>query len=207
MAVITFPSTLNIKTMRWERMDQDVTFRSVFGVQSAAQISPLWKANLTFNELSDAEAGAYQSLIMQLDGAKNQLALWNAGRPTPLGTYTGASGTTTAGAASVGATSLVLTNAAYAACTLLEGDYIGVNQSSGVTQQVVMVTANATANGSGVITVSVKPALRNAVSGGSTVLLQYPKVLFRQQSSTSGWDYERATVSGFSLDLLEDPRS
>jgi hypothetical protein len=209
MTVITFPSTLFVKSMRWERLDQDVTFSSVFGRQSATQMAPLWKAALTFNELDEASSGAYQSLLMKLEGSKHQLALWNVGRPVPLGTYTGASGTTviSGGTVAVGASSLTFTNATYASCTLVEGDMVGVNQGSTSTQQVVMVTADATANGSGVITVSVKPALRNTVTNGSTVILQQPKVLFRQQSNASGWDYERNTVSGFNLDLLEDPRA
>lgn len=209
MAVITFPSTLYAKTLRWDRMDQDVTFRGPFGVQSMSQLAPLWKVAMTFDMQNESNAGAYQALLMKLDGTRNQLALWNLGRPTPRGTFTGASGTTTMAAAAVGATSLTLTNASYASKTLVAGDFIGVLEGSNtLTQQVVMVTDDATSNGSGVITVNIKPALRYAMTGGgsSTVTLQQPKALFRLQTNTQGWEYSTTVVDGMTLDLIEDVR-
>ena len=167
MAVITFPlpntaSSLLAKTSRWERYDQDVTARGPFGVQSVSTIAPLWKVSMTFEMLSQSQAGPYQALMMQLDGFRNQLSLYNVGRPVPLGTFQVDTGTAAISAASAGSTTMTLTHssgAAYSGKTLKAGDFIGVG--SGITTQVVMVTADAAANASGVINVSFAPALRN----------------------------------------------
>jgi hypothetical protein len=70
-----------------------------------------------------------------------------------------------------------------------------------------MLTADATANGSGVITVSFEPALRNALSGGAVVTWDRPKALFRRTDSKAGWDYEPGTVKPMSMSLLEDWRA
>ena len=207
MAVIAFPlptdiPTCYVKTMRWERFDQDVTSRGIFGVQSVATMAPLWKVAVTFDIQAEGDAGTYQSLIMRLDGSRNQLSLYNAGRPTPKGTYTGILGTTTISSGASGSNTITLSNANYTTSTLKAGDFIGVG--SGLTQQVVMVTADATAS-AGSITATVYPALRNTVTGG-TATLQYPRALFRSQSNVAGWDYSTVVVDGMSLDLLEDVR-
>lgn len=208
MAVITFPlptvsPTLYAKTFRWERYDQDITARGPFGVQSVSTIAPLWKVAMTFEMQSQAKAGPYQALLMQLDGVRNQLSLYNIGRPVPLGTYQGITGTNAITSASAGNTTMTITNATYATKTLLAGDYVGVG--TGLTTQVVMVTADATSNGSGVINISFLPALRNAMTG-TNATLQYPRALFRLQQTNTGWDYSTVVVDGMALDLLEDVR-
>lgn len=211
MAVITFPlptanPPLYVRTMRWERADQDVTMRGVFGVQSISAMAPLWKVGLTFDMKSQVDAGPYQALMLKLKGSRNQLKLYNVGRPTPLGTFTGASGATTfASTAAAGAASITLVNASYASKTLVAGDFIGFG--TGVTTQVVMVTDTATSDVSGNITISVEPALRNQMTSGTSVTLQYPCALFRQQTNSIGWDYSTVVVDGMSLDLLEDFRA
>lgn len=209
MGILGWTSSFMVKSMRWERFDQDVTFRGPFGVQSANQIAPLWKVSLVFDLLDQVNAGAYQALIMSLEGGKNQLALPNVGRPVPLGTFTGASGTTTmTGAVSAGAYTFTMTNSSYPTKTLVAGDMIGIiNGSASNTKQLVMVTTTATSNGSGVITVTVNPQVRNDIASGSTVTLQSPTALFRVQGNSSGWTYEKTTVDSISLDLLEDPRA
>ena len=89
--------------------------------------------------------------------------------------------------------------------TLVAGDLIGAG--SGLTQQVVMVTALSTSNGSGIITFTNEPPWRNAITIGSAVTWNQPQVLFRRQDSKSAWNYTPGQITdGFSLNLLEDPR-
>lgn len=88
--------------------------------------------------------------------------------------------------------------------TLVKGDYLGFG--SGLTQQVVMVTEDATSIGQGNITVSIEPPLRNDFSAGSAITWDRPKVLYRNQEMATGWDYESVFASGFNLNLIEDPR-
>jgi hypothetical protein len=203
MSIIQFPMTLYRATQSWSQRRNDMEFRSMFGAQAVEVAPPLWEIEVAAPPISsvDNNSGQWQALLLQLRGRTNQLAVWNMGRPTPLGTMRG---TMTASAASMGATSMTITAAGQGSKTLLAGDYLGVG--AGVTQQVVMLTADATAVASGVITVSFEPALRNALSTGDVVTWDKPRALFRRTDSKAGWEYEPGIVKGMSMGLLEDWR-
>lgn len=152
----------------------------------------------------DSESGVWQALLLQIAGKTNQLSVWNLARPAPIGTMRGTM--TLNASAAQGATTLAIVASGENAKTLLQGDLLGLG--SGTTQQVVMVTADATSNGSGVISVSTEPPLRTAFAGGAAVTWDKPKALFRVTQSKSSWDYSPGViVSGFALDLIEDWRS
>ena len=110
----------------------------------------------------------------------------------------------TVAATAQGATVMTIYASRQGSKTLLAGDYLGIG--AGTTQQVVMVTADAAANASGVITVSFEPPLRNALTAGAAVAWDRPKALFRRADSRSAWEYEPGTVKGMSLSLVEDWR-
>jgi hypothetical protein len=139
---------------------------------------------------------------MQLRGKTNQLALWNIARPVPLGTMRGTM--TLNASAAQGDTTLSIVASGQNAKTLLQGDFLGLGTL--LTQQVVMVVADATSDGSGVISVTVEPALRNAFASGESVTWNQPKALFRRVDSKFGWQHSAAVVEGFQLDLVEDWR-
>lgn len=199
MTIISVPAGFSVAAQKWEQMRMDVEFRSMFGAQAVEGSAPLWSTTIT-SSLKRPEL--WQAMIMQLRGRTNLLALWNFGRPVPKGTMRG---TMTAAATAQGATSMTVTASGQASKTLLTGDYLGVG--SGLTQQVVMLTADATSNASGVITVSFEPALRNALSAGAAVTWDKPKALFRRTESTAGWEYEPGTVKPITLSFLEDWRA
>lgn len=199
MAVIQVPTGLSVGKQSWSQKRNDIEFRSSFGAQALEGAGPMWLSTI---ESTMKRPELWQSLLLQLRGKTNQIALWNMGRPAPKGTMRGSMilGTTAQGAAS-----LVITAAGQTSKTLLAGDYLGVG--SGSTQQVVMVTADAISNGSGAITVATEPALRNAFAAGAAVTWDRPKVLFRRSDSTSQWGYEPGgIVKGMQLSLIEDWR-
>jgi hypothetical protein len=202
MSIIQFPTTLKVAKQSWIQQRNDVEFRSMFGAQAVEASGPLWSSTITAPTDLSVLAGPWQSLMLQLRGRTNQLALWNMGRPVPLGTMRGSM---TLGTTAQGATSLAIaTGTDQAATTLLAGDFLGVG--SGVTQQVVMVLFDAVADGSGNIAVTTEPPLNNAFVSGSVVTWNMPCALFRRKASTLQWDYEPLMVSGLMLDLLEDVR-
>lgn len=204
MSIITFPSTLKAAKMSWGEKRNDLEFRSQFGAQAVELMGPQWTVSLEPPTLREADSGAWKSLLMRLRGRTNQLALWDFARPAPRGTMRGTM-TLNAGAAQ-GATSLAIVAAGEAGKTLVEGDLLGLG--SGATQQVVMVVADATANGSGVIAVTIEPPLRNAFSGGAAVTWDKPKALFRRSTSASNWDYAPGLLAtGFGIALIEDWRA
>lgn len=200
MSVIQVPTGLSVAAKTWRQQRNDVEFRSMFGAQAQEASAPLWSTSLTS---TSKRPELWQAMLLQLRGKTNQLALWNMGRPQPKGTMRG---TMTLGTTAQGATSLVITAAGQAGKTLLTGDYLGVG--SGLTQQVVMVCADATSNASGVITVTTEPALRDAFASGAGVTWYRPCALFRRTDSVAQWDYKPGgVVEGMSLSLLEDWRA
>lgn len=203
MSVIAFPTTLYAARMSWSQIRLDFSFNSAFGSQGMEIGSPLWAVTLTSDRLYETDTGAWKALLMQLRGQTNQLSLWDFARPAPRGTMRGTMTVSTD--AAQGATSLVIVASGENSKTLLAGDLLGLG--TGTTQQVVMVTADATSNGSGVITVSIEPPLRNAFVATSAVTWDKPKALFRRTQSRAGWDYESVFASGFTLDLIEDVRA
>ena len=208
MAVITFPSTLlSVGEFTWGQLRRDIVSTSIFGSQSQGVSPPLWQVSIAQSLFKDtnADAGLWQSIALRLAGKVNQLELWNIIRPAPLGTLRGT--LTLNGAHAQGASTLALSGGVgQAGATVKAGDYFGLG--SGSTQQVVMATADATADGSGDITIDISAtALRNAFSAGASVTWDKPKALFRQTASKQGWKYGSAgVVTGIALDLVEDWR-
>lgn len=204
MSIFTFPSTLAITTMTWGQQRRDATYSSAFGSQAVEVSPPLWAVAIHAPAMKEIESNAWKGLMMQLQGRVNQLELWDMVRAAPQGTMRGTM--TLNSAAAQGDVTLSIIAGTEAFKTLLTGDLLGLG--SGITQQVVMVVNDATADGSGIIAVTVQPPLRNAFSGGAGVTWDKPKALFRQMQSKTQWDYTGAMmVSGFMLDLLEDWRA
>jgi hypothetical protein len=150
--------------------------------------------------LSQADAAIWRDLILRLQGRINQLALYDLGNPAPRGTMRGT--LTLNSAAAAGAVTLAVTGGAgQAATTLLAGDWLGIG--SGSQRQVVAVAADATADGAGLINVTISQPVRWAQSGGASVVWDKPTALFRQTGDASKWSHERAIRTGYSLDLIE----
>lgn len=203
MSVVTMPDTLYMSSMSWRQKRNEMATRSIFGAQTIEVAAPLWMVDIAIDRLPDSEAGPWKSLIMQLEGQVNQLAVWDKMRPVPLGTMRGTMVLDIN--AAQGAVQIVIdAGAGEAAETLVEGDLLGLG--TGTTQQVVMVTGDATADVNGVITVSIQPPLRNAFTAGASVTWNKPKALFRRTNPESGWDYSGVYASGFNLSLIEDWR-
>ncbi len=198
MSIIQVPTGLSVAAQTWAQQRNDFEFRSAFGAQALEASAPLWLSTIM---ATPKRPELWQALMLQLRGKTNQLALWNMGRPQPKGTMRG---TMTLGTTAQGATALTINAAGQAGKTLLAGDYLGVG--AGLTQQVVMVVADATASGAGVVSVVTEPALRNPFTSGAGVTWYRPCALFRRKDSTSKWDYEPGVVKGMSLDLIEDWR-
>lgn len=150
-----------------------------------------WRATLSASPRTNDEAAALEALLAGMRGMTNTLAIYHLLRKQPRGTMRG---TPTAQAASAGTQSLVLNSTAGA--TLLAGDLIGV---AGLLLQ---VAADAIADGSGVMPVSVVNKLRVAVSGGATVIWDRPTAPFRLASKPIV-QFVPGYAQGVSMDLVE----
>lgn len=203
MTTLTWPN-LRVSSFRWTRLDRAVVARSGFGSQSIVQSGPLWEVDLAGVPQYWAEAHAIVAFLESFSGYANPIELWNLTQPVPIGTMRGTM--TFAANAAQGAVSIQIdAGVGQAGTTLLKGDLIGFG--SGTTQQVVRIMADATANGSGVITVTIGSPLRNAFLLGASITWNKPKALFRQKSLNSGIEYTAVVGNPWALSLIEDWRA
>ena len=200
MSVITFPSNVWVSRMRWEQMRMDLSHTSPqTGVsQSVVYGLPRWKVSLEIDRMNEDDTGAIKALLMKLRGQINQLALWDVGRPKPIGTITGSLQFGSSG--SLGDTSITIAGGTNGQ-TFKAGDWIGVGEDQ--TRQLVMVTDDATVS-SGSVTVNIEPPLRSNHLVSAPIIIDKPTALFRIANTAQGWDSEGQYVTGFTLDLIED---
>jgi hypothetical protein len=204
MSIIALPTSLPVKSQVFGIKSFDLTFAN--GDTGASQVTVLAPPRRTCSLVSEeripvlAQAAAWRSLIHALDGQVNQLAVFDLLQPAPRGTARGA---WTSVATAAGATTLSINMGEdQANKTLLQGDWIGVNQGA-VYRQLLHVQADAIANAAGLIAVSFKPALRVAVAGGVAVVWDRPTCLMRRTTTDNNWTSESRAQGGFSLDLME----
>jgi hypothetical protein len=205
MSVITMTHAManQITRMSWGQRRFDVTSRSTFGAQALESGVPLWSAEFDIKPLLESEAGLWKATFLKLAGMTNQIELWNVRRPVPLGTMRGTM--VLDSAAEQGDTSITIaTDSGQASRTLLQGDLLQLG--TGVTQQVIMLTENSTADVNGDIVITFQSPLRNDFDAGSSVVWDKPKVLFRRTETDTNWNYEPFIARGFAMTLMEDWR-
>lgn len=154
-------------------------------------------------ELDQVTAGQWQALTARLRGRVNHLLAWDFGKPAPLGTMRGTM--TLSAQANAGATQLQITaGVGQALKTLLAGDKLQVGTGLG-TSQLVMVTVDAAANGSGVITVNIEPPLRLTFATATAVVWDKPSAHFKARETSNAWAYTEGSLSvtGLAFDFLE----
>lgn len=150
-----------------------------------------WLLSLSLPNRLHADAARVEAFIASLRGMFNTVAVYHWVRKQPRGTMRG---TPTAAAAAAGASVLSITTTVGA--TLLAGDMIGVGGL------LLMVANDATANGAGVMSVSIVNRLRTAIGGGSAVTWDKPTAPFRL-SSQSAVQYIPGYAPEVSFDFVE----
>lgn len=207
MAIITMPATLRVGPgCRIEQATFEVVSASdVTGSSQARPYgAPHWAMSLVSPaNLGDTDAGTWKTMLLALYGSVNYLLAFDPSRPAPLGSYRGAP--VLASGADAGATSIVIADASQAGATLVAGDWLQIGAGLG-TSQLVMVTAPGTANGSGIVTLSIQAPLRMAYLSSTPVAWSRAAGHFRRSpgSARSGWAPTSPGVTqGFAIDLME----
>lgn len=209
MAIITLPTNLQIgPECAWGLQHYAMVASSeATGTEQVRLMSPSrWVATLQppqFLRISTGELAEWQALAARLHGRVNVLATHNWVQPAPRGTMRGT--LTLAAAAAAGATSIQVTGGSgQAGTTWLAGDLGQVGTGLG-SSQLVMVTAPATANGSGTVTLSIEPPLRDAYPLGTAFTWDKPLAYFRGRAQSNVWRYSNGGLSagGIVIDLLE----
>lgn len=202
-SIITVPSTVIAveQTIGQSRFDTNFSGGSTGDSETAVYGPPRWKSNITSDEdLTQRKMAPWIQMLLAMEGKINRLAMFDFLKTEPEGTMRGSMVTTSAVAA--GAKSMSITASGQAAKTLLMGDWLGFNQT-GNNRQVVAISGDATANGSGVIVVNFQPYLRVALPAGAVVTWDRPTWLAMLTSDGADWRNRGSNQGGMSLEFVE----
>lgn len=204
MAIIAMPTGLRIAEVSIGQARYDMVEMSDASGHAAARLfgPPRWRVSMrSAPALLLAQAAQWEAMLLQLRGGVNHLSVYDPVRQVPQGTMRGT--LTVSGAHSAGAVAVTVTGGAgQASTTLKAGDWLQIGTGLG-TSQLVKVMADATANGSGVISLTVEPPLRTGFSGGTAVTWNRPLAYYKQGDAPM-WTYGPGQTSGgYAVDLLE----
>ena len=189
-----------------EAFDEALEFNVELSVSRSGKVSTLslpgarWRATMQFPDTGLSELVTrrqIEAFLLSLRGGADRLLMWNPLTPQPLGTMRGP--VTLAAAVLAGATTAQITGGTPAAnTTLLRGDRIAFGG------QRVVLTADATANGSGVMTVAFQAAHRWGASVGEDVTLTRPPTKFVLTQPVVQMPARGERLPGFAVELVED---
>ena len=206
MAEPSYPLTLptspsNFVTSEW-RIIRTVAYSEspfTYGQQVAKYQGSVWQTTVTLPPMNRADAGAWQSFFMQLNGRFGTFLLGDPDAKTIQG------GATTVisvnGDHSVGAYDVVVDGADTSTVIFKKGDY--VQFGSGASSKLHMIVADITSDGSGNATLQIEPPLKTALSDDDVVTYSNTKAVMRMDSNELGWNANNVSLYGISFSCTE----
>lgn len=202
-AGMIFGPDCGVAEQRYDSIDQSEATGST---QARLRGHPRWALTLMPPQrLKRAEAAYWRAVTLKLKGRVNVLAGYDPARTAPLGTMRGTI-TLNANVAAGAETMVLNAGAGQAGTTLRAGDWLQIGTGYG-TSQLIMVTDDATGDGSGIITINFAHPLRKAYTAGAAITWDKPVAYFRQTQDRTAWRYKGQSLleEGYGLaEMLED---
>ena len=206
MAEASYPLNLpnspsNFVTSEW-RIIRTVAYTEspfTYGQQVAKYQGSVWQTTVTLPPMNRADAGAWQSFFMQLNGRFGTFLLGDPDAKTIQG------GATTVisvnGDHSVGAYDVVVDGADTSTVIFKKGDY--VQFGSGASSKLHMIVADITSDASGNATLQIEPPLKTALTDDDVVTYSDTKAVMRMDSNELGWNANNVSLYGISFSCTE----
>jgi hypothetical protein len=195
---LTFPSTPNIQNFAIRPIRAAGITRSPFDFSQQVfdHQGAQWVGEVKLPPMKQTAAKAWEVFILQCRGVTGTFLM---GPPlcSPAGTGTGGD---LAVAGAVRDESISVQNAG-AAATYKAGDWVQIGTSTGA--RLHKITADATADGSGNVTLNVEPELKQAYGATTAVNLTNPVGIWRLATNDVGWDINSAARFGFAFSVVE----
>lgn len=196
MTDYTWPSALIPSSSEWTYNSNTSTFVSPFtgATRTYARGGDRWSVALTFNAVKDSSLkGQLQAFLAKLRGQANRAVLPNHAYRR-RGTQS--ADVLVNGASQTGATLNV--DGATVGATLLAGDMISVGS------RFHMVVADATANGSGQMALTLSPPLRTSPADNATVSVASPTGKFILSDNKVTWSNSPGGFIACTVEFVED---
>ena len=206
MAEPSYPLTLptspsNFVTSEW-RIIRTVAYTEspfTYGQQVAKYQGSVWQTTVTLPPMNRADAGAWQSFFMQLNGRFGTFLLGDPDAKTIQG------GATTVisvnGDHSIGAYDVIIDGADASTVIFKKGDY--VQFGSGASSKLHMIVADITSDSSGNATLQIEPSLKTALTDDDVVTYSNTKAVMRMDSNELGWNANNVSLYGISFSCTE----
>lgn len=157
----------------------------------------LWSLNGSFSEMDDRQISRlWVSFFLQLRGRAGTFKLIIPGTAEPSTGYTGAVGIVN-GASQTGL-SLITNGWDNITLVLQEGDYFTVND------ELKILTADATTNGAGAVTLAFEPPLRTSPADTAPLTIANPYFIARLENDAPTWNLRPPFFHAFSFEAIED---
>ena len=199
MAEPSYPLTLptspsNFVTSEW-RIIRTVAYTEspfTYGQQVAKYQGSVWQTTVTLPPMNRADAGAWQSFFMQLNGMFGTFLLGDPDAKTIQG---GANTVISVnGDHSVGADDVVVDGANTSTVIFKKGDY--VQFGSGASSKLHMIVADITSDASGNATLQIEPSLKTALTDDDVVTYSDTKAVMRMDANELGWNANNVSLYG-----------
>jgi hypothetical protein len=197
MTTLSWPTLSRDPMMqRWNLIASTQVATSPLNGATQTQALPgmLWATTLEYSLLGD-DARKMEAFLLSMQGRAGRVFVGNFGQYKPRGT---AAGTPLvngfpylAGATSIG------TDGWTPGVTMLAGDYFGV------ANRLHMVTVDATANGSGQMTLQFVPPLLATLADNAAITIERPTTTMMLLDDRQGWSYAPGVVRSYVVDLIE----
>ena len=199
LSLPTSPS--NFVTSEW-RIIRTVAYTEspfTYGQQVAKYQGSVWQTTVTLPPMNRADAGAWQSFFMQLNGRFGTFLLGDPDAKTIQG------GATTVisvnGDHSVGAYDVVVDGANTSTVIFKKGDY--VQFGSGASSKLHMIVADITSDASGNATLQIEPSLKTALTDDDVITYSNTKAVMRMDANELGWNANNVSLYGISFSCTE----
>lgn len=203
MSIITLPSGIYFGSfaVSQRRFDTKEMSDTTGDARDRLLAPPRWRLRFAPPSVGIpyAQAALWKTMLLKLRGGVNHLAAYDIAQPTPVGTMRGSPTVVTATA---GQSTASITGGT-ANSNLKAGDWLQFG--SGLSSQLVSVTADVTLNASGAGTISFEPPLRTSYTGGAAVVWDKPIAHYKMMSDVPEWAYTPGAflISGFNCDFME----
>lgn len=191
------------------RSERGITIRasSVVGVSASpftkeqqvyAHPGESWAADVQLAPMTRADAETWIGFLLALNGMEGTLLMGETLNTAPRGTWAGSP--KVFGAHAAGVKSIAMDGFS-AGATVKAGDWF--QTGSGSSTHLHKVVQDATADGSGLLTLEIRPRLRAALADNDTFVTSSPKGLWRLASNDTEWSIGLAQIYGVQFSLIE----
>ena len=197
MTTYAIPTTVGFSSVEFGLQNNNQVFESP--LSNSIQVSELtgarWYATFNLPPMKKDNALEYIGFLQRLQGRVHSFYGYDANHRSPSGTIAGS--TLLVNGASQTGTSLVLDGGANSTLVLKAGDFFSVNN------ELKMVTANATTDGSGDVTVNFVPSLRSSPSNDASITTTNPVCTMKLTGDSSTYSINTSSIYGISFSGVE----